>query len=477
MRVIPFVVCAVLTAALVIILDSRLLLPAPLGKLLSPQHGIWQNAERTNSDFSAQLQFPGLKGKVDVYLDERLVPHVFAENETDLFFVQGFLHAKFRLWQMELQTHAAAGRASEIVGSIALKHDREFRRLGMVYGAEASLREMEKDPLTRSSCDAYTAGVNAYIATLTESTLPFEYKLIGYKPEKWSNLKSALFLKNMSENLAGPEEDFEMINAKSFFSRDDLEKLYPHVQDSLEPVIPKGTVYSQPKLTLKIPAKVDSIYFGNKEATTTTEDKPDKDNGSNNWAVCGSKTTTGAPILCNDPHLGLNLPSLWFEMQLSTPAYSAYGVSFPGAPGVIIGYNDHCAWGVTNGGRDVRDYYQIKFRDETMREYWFDSSWRKTEFRYEAIKVKDSATFFDTVAYTIFGPVMYDRKFSGNRTNQSNYYSVRWKAHDPSNELKVFLMLHRATNYQDYLSAVKNMKTPGQNFAFATKTGDVAMRT
>src|SRR5438045_2762462 len=111
MRVIPFVVCAMLTAALVIILDSTLLLPASLGKLLSPQHGIWQNAESTSTNFNAQLQFPELKGKVDVYLDERLVPHVFAENEMDLYFVQGYLHAKFRLWQMELQTHAAAGRA------------------------------------------------------------------------------------------------------------------------------------------------------------------------------------------------------------------------------------------------------------------------------------------------------------------------------------------------------------------------------
>src|SRR6188472_4080602 len=156
MRVIPFVVCAVLTAALVLILDSRLLLPAPLGKLLSPQHGIWQNEESTNSDFNAQLQFPELEGKVDVYLDERLVPHVFAEQETDLYFVQGYLHAKFRLWQMELRTHAAAGRASEIVGTMAVNHDREFRRLGMVYAAEASLKEMEKDPVTKLSCDAYT---------------------------------------------------------------------------------------------------------------------------------------------------------------------------------------------------------------------------------------------------------------------------------------------------------------------------------
>lgn len=477
MRILPLIISTAITAGLVVALNTKLLIPAPLGKLLSPQHGVWQNAENTNNDFSTDLKFTQLKGRVNVYLDERLVPHVFAEEENDIYFVQGFLHAKFRLWQMELQTHAAAGRASEIVGSIALNHDREFRRLGMVYAAEASLKEMESDPITKLSCDAYTAGVNAYIAALTESTLPLEYKLMGYKPENWSNLKTALFLKNMSENLAGGENDFEMTNAKSFFNKEDFAKLYPLRQDSLDPIIPKGTVYGEPKITPKVPADADSVYFSNKDIAVTQEEKPDKNNGSNNWAVSGAKTKSGSPILCNDPHLGLNLPSLWFEMQLNAPGYNVYGVTFPGAPGVIIGYNDSIAWGVTNGGRDVRDYYEIKFKDDSRQEYWYDSAWKKTEFRYEEIKVKDSASYYDTVAYTIFGPVMYDKTFSGGRANNSRYFAVRWKAHDRSNELKAFILLDRAKNYPDYLAAVGNMKTPGQNFAFAAKTGDIAMRT
>ena len=477
MRILPLIVSTAITAGLVVLLNTSLLLPAPLGKLLSPQHGIWQNAENTHADYTADLKFPELNGKVNVYLDDRLVPHVFAENENDIYFVQGYLHAKFRLWQMELQTHAAAGRASEIVGRVAFRHDREFRRLGMVYAAEASLKEMEADPVTKMSCDSYTAGVNAYIATLTESSLPLEYKLIGYKPENWSNLKTALFLKNMSENLAGGEEDFEMTNAKSFFSKEDFAKLYPLRQDSLDPIIPKGTVYSKPSISVKAPADADSVYFGKAAATVTEEEKPDKNNGSNNWAVSGAKTKSGAPILCNDPHLGLNLPSLWFEMQLCTPSYNVYGATFPGAPAVIIGFNDDCAWGVTNGGRDVRDYYEIKFKDDSRREYWYDSAWKKTEFRYEAIKVKGGGTYQDTVAYTVFGPVMYDKSFSGGRSSNDRYFAVRWKAHDRSNELKTFIGLNKAKNYEDYLAAVGNMKTPGQNFAFACKNGDIAMRT
>src|SRR5665647_151453 len=142
MRVIPFIIFSIITAGLIIILNTTLLLPAPLGKLLSPQHGVWQNAEPVNEDFTANLSFPQLAGKVNVYLDDRLVPHIFAEQENDAYFVQGYIHAKFRLWQMEIQTHAAAGRASEILGDKGLQHDREFRRLGMVYAAENSLKEM-----------------------------------------------------------------------------------------------------------------------------------------------------------------------------------------------------------------------------------------------------------------------------------------------------------------------------------------------
>lgn len=476
MRIIPFVVCALLTLALIVTFNSKLLLPAPLGKLLAPQEGVWQNAEAAGYDFSADLKFQSLKGKVEVYFDDRLVPHVFAEQENDVYFVQGYLHAKFRLWQMDLQTLSAAGRASEVVGDIALNHDREFRRLGMVFAAENSLKMMETDPVIKASCDAYTAGVNAYIHSLTAATLPLEYKLIGYKPEAWSNLRTALFLKYMSYDLAAHENDFEMTNAQQYFSASDFSLLYPAIQDSLDPIIPRGTVYGAPSITPVIPAAADSLYF--KEPVTVEEaNKPDKDNGSNNWAVSGSKTASGAPILCNDPHLGLNLPSLWYEMQLSTPTFNAYGASFPGSPSVIIGFNDSTAFGFTNGGRDVRDYFEITFKDDSRQEYWFDSSWQKTTFRYEEIMIAGKPTFIDTVAYTVFGPVMFDKSYSGKRTGNKKNYAVRWKAHDPSNELIIFNKLNHADNYSDYQEAVVNLHTPGQNCVFATKSGDIAIRT
>ncbi|MEO9209519.1 MAG: penicillin acylase family protein, partial [Ginsengibacter sp.] len=444
-------------------------------KLLSPQNGVWQNAEPVNQNLNASLKFPQLKGKTEVYFDERLVPHVFAQNDNDAYFVQGYLHAKFRLWQMEFQTHAAAGRLSEIIGKKALGFDRDKRRLGMGYAAEIALKEVEKDPTSLEECNQYTAGVNAYIESLTQSTLPIEYKLLGYSPEKWTNLKTALFLKYMALDLAGYENDFEMTNAKSVFASADFNKIYPMIMDSLDPIIPKGTVYPKPGIEVKIPANADSLYFNYKDSNRIEEQKPNPDNGSNNWAVSGSKTKSGAPILANDPHLGLNLPSLWYEMQISTPTHNAYGASFPGAPAIIIGFNDSCAFGFTNAMRDVRDYYEVTFKDDTRKEYWFNNKWNETKFRVEQIKIKDSSTFNDSVAYTNIGPVMYDKSFNGSRNTNNKYYAVRWKAHDPSNELKIFTLLNSAKNYDDYLSAIKYLETPGQNVVFACKRGDIAL--
>lgn len=481
MRILPFVASAIITSGLVVLFNSSLVLPAALGKLLSPQHGVWQNAEPASENFNANFIFPQLNGKVDAYIDDRLVPHIFAEQENDAYFVQGFLHAKFRLWQMELQTFAAGGRASEILGEKGLEHDREFRRLGMVYAAEIALHEAEKDPVIIAVYNAYTAGVNSYIESLTESSLPLEYKLIGYKPEKWSNLKTALFLKYMCYDLAAGENDFEMTNAKSYFTADDFTKLFPDTQDSLDPIIPKGTIFEKQKIFPVAPANADSGYLNNHDLAVTEYSKPDRDNGSNNWAVSGSKTKSGAPILCSDPHLGLNLPSLWYEVQISTPTFNAYGVSFPGAPGVIIGYNDSCAFGFTNGGRDVRDYYEIKFKDDTRKEYLFNGDYHTTTFRIDTIKIKNKPDFIDSVAYVKLGndwcPVMYDKSFSGGRNTNNKYYAVRWKAHDASNELKIFNMLNHAKNYADYSAAVTNLHTPGQNCVFACKNGDIALRT
>ncbi len=483
-RYLSFAAAALATIGLVYTLDSRQVLPAPLGKLLSPQHGVWQNAEPVDQTYNLTLSFPQLTEPVSVYIDDRIVPHVVAQNEHDLYFVQGYLHARFRLWQMEFQTHAAAGRISEILGpgpdNRILQYDRSMRRLGMVYAAEQSVKEVEKTPVSLAQYDAYANGVNAWIDQLTISDLPIEYKLLGYYPERWTVLKTALFLKYMSYDLAGSESDLEFTNARSNFSQLDFEQLYYYLADSLVPVIPNTTLNPypvEPAVNLEPPADADSLYFSFLSADTlsnTPETKPNPENGSNNWAVAGAKTASGRPILANDPHLGLNLPSLWFEMQLTTPEFSAYGVTFPGSPNVIIGFNEHISFGFTNAGRDVKDYYEIRFQDDSKSAYWFNGEWKAAEQRVELIKIKGQPDLLDTVSYTHFGPVMYDENYRAD--NQSErYLAVRWKAHDPSNDGRAFYELNHAKNLADYQEAIKYLTCPGQNCIFASKSGDIAL--
>lgn len=475
MKYVVFSLSLLLNIVLIFVLGTRKVLPLPMGSFLSVQEGVWQNAEPVDMDFNASLNFEGLEGNVDVYLDDRLVPHVFAELENDAYFVQGFLHAKFRLWQMEFQTHAAAGRISEIVGEKAITFDRNQRRMGMVFAAENALSSMQKDNQTISALDAYTAGVNAYIKTLNASDLPIEYKLLGYEPEQWTNLKSALFTKQMTQTLAGYDRDFEFTNALKLLGEENFQILYPSLPDSLYPVIANGTVYNQPAITITAPSSADSLYFKRKDTLQFVEDyKPNPANGSNNWAVSGSKTKSGKPILSNDPHLGLTLPSIWFEIQLRTPAFNSYGVSFPGLPGVVIGFNDSIAFGFTNAGRDVKDYYEIQFRNADKEEYWFDSSWRKTNRRVEKIRVKNASLFEDTVAYTVFGPVVYDKSFKTELSDEMAY-ALRWVAHDSSNILKMWMLLNRANNYSDFLSAIAHFNVPAQNMIFTSKSGDIAL--
>src|SRR5688572_26651729 len=333
MRIISFVLSLVITIVLIILLSTSFDSIPPLGKFLSPQHGFWLNAESVNKDFTEDIHLTALKGSASVYFDDRMVPHVFAEHDDDLYFVQGYLHAKFRLWQMEFQTHAAAGRVSEIIGERAINFDREQRRLGMVYGAKNMVKAIEGNEKSRLAVTSYTAGVNAFIENLKESQLPLEYKLLNYKPEKWTSLKTALFIKQMAKTLAGYQyaNDLHMSSLRSVFSDNELRLLFPDDNDSLNPIIPEGTVYPAPSFVPLIPPDADSLYFAARDSIALAF-LPSRNTGtgSNNWAVSGSKTKSGAPILCNDPHLELSFPSIWYELQIHTPAYNAYGVSFPG---------------------------------------------------------------------------------------------------------------------------------------------------
>jgi len=488
MRLLPFLASAIVTVSMVTLLNTQLSVGGSktpkLGYFLSPQHGFWKNAEKINTNFDAHVLADQLKGKVDVYMDDRLVPHIYADHDEDAYFVQGYLHAQFRLWQMDFQTRVAAGRLSEIAGADKLSIDKFFRRLGMVYGAEQTEKMInETNPVMKATVDAYTAGVNAYLKQLSPELLPFEYKLMNYQPEEWTAKKTYLFLMFMSYDLTGrsASADLQLTNTRDYLGYDLFDQLYTNHQDSLDPIIPKGTEFAEASLHPIAPMNADMAYLHKKDSTTivasATEapEAPNKNNGSNNWAVSGTKTKSGRPILCSDPHLGLNLPSLWYEVQITTPTHSTYGASFPGSPAVIIGFNDSLAWGVTNAGRDVLDYYELKFKDSTQNEYWYNGAWAATTKRTEIIKVKDSADVIEEIPMTHWGPAMYDAHYQNPQSKGKNL-AVKWTAHEASTGVETFYQLNRAKNTEDYLKAIALWKCPGQNFVMATKTGDIAIK-
>ncbi len=483
MRVVYFLLSLSATLIVIVLLSSAFGKAPPFGKFLSPQHGFWQNAEPVNEQFSDDIHMPGIDRATHIYLDDRLVPHIFAQSEKDAYFAQGYLHAKFRLWQMEFQTIAASGRLTEILGagpdSAFLNNDRRMRRIGMVYGAKRSLVAMENEEATKTHLNAYANGVNYFIDHLSESELPLEYKLLNYYPEKWSPYKTALLLKYLSYDLTGTDSDIEHTNARSSFTKEDYEKMYPIMHDVASPVIPRGTFFRKPADSVIAPPTADSLYFQWKHADTIPNiiaPPPVKGKGSNNWVAGGSKTLSGRPILCNDPHLGLNLPSLWYEVQITTPDQSVYGVSLPGAPSVIIGFNDFISWGLTNAARDVLDYYQVTFNGGNKSEYLLDGEWKKSDLVVEQFNMKDGSVFTDTVAYTVFGPVMYDDHYNGKgRVGSNMNLAVKWIAHEASNEMKTFTDLNSARNYEDYVKAISYFTCPGQNFAFASKSGTIAL--
>lgn len=476
MQLLKFSVSFIVTVIFLVLLNNRLGSVPPMGKFLDPFNGFYQNAESREDHFSGkELALAGLTGDVKIHYDEFLVPHIEAQNNYDLYFAQGYVTARHRLWQMEVQTHFAAGRLSEIFGESMLERDRQTRRKGLPYGAKRALIEMEKDPLVKEALEAYARGVNTYISSLSRSELPFEYKLLNYYPEKWAPVKSALLLKYMANDLAGRDYDLENTNLVKIFGKETFDLLFPERLPADAPVIPSGTKWNFTPVVVNKPAAVS--YPEN--LTPQTNPKPALDNGSNNWAVSGGKTKTGNPLLANDPHLQLNLPSVWYALQLTNPEANTYGVSLPGTPGIIIGFNDSISWGVTNATRDVKDWFAIRYRNKERNEYAFEGKWHKTKKQLEKIKIRpdnfwsSAETIVDTIVYTHHGPVVYDKAHPGDSAQLN--YALRWTAHDGSNELKTFLLLNRAHNYEDYVEALQSYETPAQNFAFASVKGNIAL--
>ena len=475
MKMFKFLFTAVLALALTWSLNHKWGAIPPLGKFLDPFQGFWKNAEPKNTATGNALSLAGLQGEVTVQFDDQRIPHIFAENNHDVYYTQGYLTAKDRLWQMDFQTRFASGRLAEVIGPKAIEIDRFQRRMGMGFGAENMVKTMMKDPEVAELMNAYAEGVNAYIHSLKPGDYPIEFKLLDYAPEEWTPINSAYLLKLMSATLASSSNEFYMTNILKKYGADVVKDLFPNYPLREDPIIPTGTNWNFKKVP--VPSATTTT-----EPTATTGIKTkEKDEviGSNNFAVSGSKTSTGLPMLENDPHLDLTLPSIWYQVQLVTKDMNVYGVSIPGAPGVIIGFNSKVAWGVTNVGSDVLDWYKISFKDQSHKEYLYNNQWKAVKPRIETITVRGGETISDTVFYTHHGPVVYlenqkPKEFS-KADNIPAGYALRWIAHDGSNDVKTFYMLNKASNYDDYRKALTYYTAPAQNFIFASVDNDIAI--
>ena len=488
MRYLQILILVALSILLIFFLNKGFGSLPPLGKLTDPVHGFMANAETKQDIESLEMSSTTNKVKGKVYFDDRLVPHIYAQDEWSLYFLQGYVTAKYRLWQMDIQTRAAAGRLSEIFGAKFINYDIEQRRKGMVYAAEKALLEMQNDPTMLKCMNAYTEGVNEFIhltnnneINLPYASYPIEFKLLNYKPEKWTELKTALLLTYMSNTLTGFDDDIEYSNLLKLLGEEDFNLLYPDRPEGIDPIIPSEKKYDLIPIGTNIEKQVVSSHYF-EDVINIFSPKPEKNQvGSNNWVVGSDKSKNGNPILCNDPHLQLNLPSLWYEIQLNAPGINCYGVSLPGAPAIIIGFNDSIAWGVTNAQIDVRDWYTIEFKDSSKKEYKYGDVWRPASQRLEKINVKGGNVVTDTVIYTHYGPLVYhgneknlDGKINQEIIQRANMV-MRWAALDPSQELKTFYLLNRAKNYDDYKEALNFYSCPAQNFIFGSVDGDIAI--
>lgn len=466
-----YFITLIFTLALVLFLNGTINTSAnplpPLGKFLDPFHGVWKS-DTKNEHGNIVLENEGLSSKVEIIYDERRVAHIFASNLDDALFAQGYVEAQNRLFQMEFLTLAASGELSSVLGERTLEFDLEKRRRGMKYAAENAIIGWEKFQNIKSEYK-YVDGVNAYIKSLSPQNYPLEFKLFNISPSEWTPLKSALVFKQMSLTLAGRNDDITSTNLVLQLGKEDFDILYPEKQTVENPVIPLEQPYAFD--TLYGMKQNDSAMFKKTILNAYFEPK-EKGIGSNSWAVSGKKTSTGKPIFCNDPHLSLGLPSIWFELHIHTPDFNAYGVSFPGMPGIMIGFNDFIAWGETNVGQDVEDLFVIQWADKARTKYILDGKERNVTYRYEAIKVKGGKTIIDTVKYTVWGPIY--------RTSTDGNYdlAMRWMCHDipDSDEYNVFVNAMNCKSYNEYLKATEGYISPAQNFGCATVSGDIGLR-
>jgi penicillin G amidase len=423
------------------------------------------------------VHLPGLKGEVEVIRDRWGVPHIYATSEEDLFFAKGYVHAQDRLWQMEFQRRLAAGRLSEVIGEATLEFDRIFRILGLYRAAEADLAVLE--PGSRRILDAYAAGVNAYIDS-HPGRWSVEFSLLRFAPEPWKPADSLAWLKVMSWNM-GCNWATELIHAHL------AAQLGPELAADLEPRYPDYNPTIVQGSGLPEGAEPPPNGWGSaalrqalEEVLGLFETAPappaapaaagltQARGNSNQWVISGDRSATGHPLLSNDTHLLLGLPAAWYQVHLSGGGYEVTGVSLPGLPGVAVGHNEHCAWGITIAWQDAQDLYVERFHPDDPGLYEYQGEWLPAEVYREEIRVKGcSEPEIEEVVVTHHGPII--SRLAGEELP----IALRWTALEPNDTLSGIMRLSRAQNWAEFRAAVGYLYAPPLNFVYADTGGNI----
>lgn len=413
-------------------------------------------------DYNQDINLKNLSEEVIVYRDSLAIPHIIAQNDEDLYRAVGYVMAQDRLWQMDLLRRVTTGRLSEIFGENLIETDLLLRSLRILEKSRLILSKT--GPEIVKALEAFSDGVNQYIEQ-NEKSLPLEFSVLGYKPEKWEPAYSLNIIGYMAWDLAGSTYSSEVIIYKLLekFGQEKTQDLLPRFAGRADMVYPDFKLDSQKlSFTEKLAAHQEILKGLGAQIFC----------GSNNWAVSGAKSVTGMPLFANDMHLGLNAPGIWYQMHhIVEGKMNVTGVVVPGQPLIVSGHNDSIAWGMTNLAVDDIDLYIEKINPEDSNQYMFNGEWKNFDIRKEIIKIKGGGEVEKELRFTHRGPVISGFK------NLSDVITMRWIGNDYSDEMKGVYLLNRANNWEDFKNAISTFKSISQNFVYADVNGNIGLYT
>jgi penicillin amidase len=453
---------------------------------------VWE-VRRAFPLYDGAATLAGLESDAAVHRDAHGIPHIYADNSLDLFRAQGYVHAQDRFWQMDFRRHVTAGRLSELFGERQVQTDKFLRTLGWHRIAEQELPMLS--PETRRYLEAYAEGVNAYLASRSPGELGLQYTLLGlqgvnYVPERWTPVDSLSWLKAIAWDLrANIEEEIQRSLLDDALPRDRVEQLFPpYPYDRHRPIVEDEYVQT-PELTASVRTAAARVPSNAADALTRVhtamQQVPDLLGGeggigSNSWAIAGSRTTTGKPLLANDPHLEPAQPSVWSQVGLhcrqrsDTCPYDVAGFSFAGLPGVIIGHNDRIGWGFTNLRADVSDLFLEQVQGDS---YAVPGGSEPLTIRKEKIRVAGGEDVDLTIRSTRHGPIVSDASKQLREVGDGYEVALRWTALDPGRTAEAIFALNRARNWDEFRAAAALFEVPAQNMVYADIDGHIGYQT